>query len=290
MPRNRSYPRDRGHPPKLVLYPSGVKCLKSLALPRLVLLYQPLTNGLQYILSMKTEKFLIAGGNPTLLVRDCPLDEQVAISRRLLAAGDAEQVAFITDQHGITYLMMMGDELCINATLALAAISGKSGQFFTRGIDSLVSYTNTDWTTIELQLPFKQDGNIILFDGIGYACYTNEVIVTKEKIIDLAKQYKLPAFGVIECKGNTMTPHVYVVETGSLIDESACGSGSIAASIVLKSEDIIQPSGETIKVKRSNDRFTVSAQVKLLPVYASDLGLDTGHSQYAVNDGSKNVA
>ena len=70
---------------------------------------------------MKTEKFLIAGGNPTLLVWGCPPDEQVAVSKQLLESGDAEQVGFITDEHDITYLMMMGDELCINATLALAA-------------------------------------------------------------------------------------------------------------------------------------------------------------------------
>lgn len=93
----------------------------------------------------------------------------------------------------------------------------------------------------------------------------------------MATQYKLPAFGIIECRGNAITPHVYVVDTGSLVDESACGSGSIATSVVTGLEEIIQPSGETIKVKRSGDVFTVSAQVRLLPVYASDLGLDAAH-------------
>src|ERR1700759_3211720 len=118
---------------------------------------------------MKTEKFLVAGGNPTRLVWGCPPDKQTVISLIYLESRDAEQVGFITNEHEVTYLTMMGNELCIDATLALSSVSGKSGKFFTRGVDTLVSYTNleNDWTTVEIRFPFKQEGETILFDGIG---------------------------------------------------------------------------------------------------------------------------
>jgi diaminopimelate epimerase len=254
---------------------------------------------------MNTEKFLVAGGNPTLLVWDCPPQKQVAISKQRLVARDVEQVGFITFENGVMYLMMMGNELCINAALALASVGGESGKFFTRGIDYLVSYTNDDRTTverrppfkkkgesittIELRLPFRQEGETILFDGIGYSCYRHEVTITKEKIIGLAKQYNLPAFGIIECKDKTITPHVYVADTGLLINESACGSGSIAASIILGVEDIIQPSGETIKIKRSGNLFQVSAQVQIIPDHTSKLGTNSNHFHRAINYGLTSI-
>ena len=239
---------------------------------------------------MQTEKFLIAGGNPTLLVWGCPIDKQVSISKQELELGDAEQVGFITNEHDVMYLTMMGNELCINASLALASVSGERGKFFTRGIDYLVSYTNTtNWTTIEARLPFTREGTTILFEGIGYACYSDDVIVTKEKVVGLAEQYNLPAFGIIICKNNAITPHVYVAETGSLVHESACGSGSIAASIILATEDIIQPSGETIKIKGNGDVFTVSARVRLLRDFTYDLGSTASHPQPEINNGIRNI-
>jgi hypothetical protein len=253
---------------------------------------------------MNTEKFLIAGGNPTLLVWDCPPDKQIDVAKQRLVSKDVEQVGFVTFENGIMYLMMMGNELCINAALALASVGGASGKFFTRRIDYLISYANDDKTTIEprppfkqegakittieLRLPFKQEGETILFDGIGYSCYSDKVTVTKEKIIGLAKKYNLPAFGIIECKDNYITPHVYVANTGLLIDESACGSGSIAASIILGAEDIIQPSGEKIRIERSGNVFKVSAQVKIITDPVSRLDTNTSHHR-AVNYGLTSI-
>ena len=256
-------------------------------------------------LAMNTEKFLVAGGNPTLLIWDCPADQQVAIAKQRLATGDVEQVGFVSSENGAMYLTMMGNELCINAALALASVGGSSGKFFTRGIDYLVSYANEDTstieprppfmrqgapiTTIELRLLFKQEAETIVFDGIGYSCFSRETTVTKAQVISLAKRYKLPAFGIIECRGNSITPHVYVAETGLLIDESACGSGSIAASIVLGVEDVIQPSGETINVKRTGNNFTVSAPVRIIPDEAARPGVKASHSRRAGKYGLTNI-
>jgi hypothetical protein len=246
---------------------------------------------------------LVAGGNPTLLVWDCPPDEQVGFAKQRLASGQVEQVGFITSENDVMYLMMMGNELCINAALALASVGGESGKFFTRGIDYLVSYSNDDntsiepqppfkragksVTTIELRLPYRQQGETILFDGIGYSCYNTKVAISKEDIIGLAKKHRLPAFGIIECRGNAITPHVYVAETGLLIDESACGSGSVAASIILGLEDIIQPSGESILIKRDNNFFKISTQVEIVPDTAAKHYAN--HFRRTVNYGLTNI-
>jgi hypothetical protein len=233
---------------------------------------------------MHIEKFLIAGGNPTLLIWGCPEDKQVSLSKQYLESGDAEQVGFISHENGVMYLTMMGNELCINASLALASVSGAGGSFFTRGIDYLVSYTKNEWTTIDLRLPFKHDGNTVLFDGIGFSCYNHKVTVSKEKVIELAKHFNLPAFGIITCINNKITPYVYVVDTGLLIGESACGSGSIAASVIFGFDDIIQPSGETIRIKRKGNVFTVSAQVRVVPDQSPNPDIKTTNKQYAKSD------
>lgn len=72
---------------------------------------------------MKKQKFLIAGGNSTLLVWGCPVWKKSQVIKKYL--GEVEQVGFIENANGISSLEMMGGELCINATLALASKLGQ---------------------------------------------------------------------------------------------------------------------------------------------------------------------
>ncbi len=209
---------------------------------------------------MKLKKFLIAGGNSTLLVWGCSPREKNKIIKRYL--GDVEQIGFVEVKNGLPFLNMMGSELCVNGTIALASALGKKGKLFTSGIENPVSYRNDmQATSIELTLNYKKLKNIVLLEGIGYIHLKNEVKNPKEFLKDLSTKYQLPAFGIIYFHGNKIFPFVYVKATSSLFEETACGSGSIALSILKNVKTIIQPTGKTIEVNRNVDSFILTAQV-----------------------------
>ncbi|MEK7092781.1 MAG: hypothetical protein AAB907_04100, partial [Patescibacteria group bacterium] len=73
--------------------------------------------------------------------------------------------------------------------------------------------------------------------------------------------YILPSFGIIYFRDNIIFPIVFVKQTDSLFEESACGSGSIAFSILTKKTNITQPTGKRIIVNRKDYSFAVNAQV-----------------------------
>lgn len=173
-----------------------------------------------------------------------------------------EQVGFVNLEKKL--LKMMGGELCINATLAFASTFKKNGTLFTSGVNTPVRYKNKqNKTTIRLKLNYKKIKNIILFDGIGYICIkeNKSYKISKKISKNLAKEYNLPAFGIILYKRNKITPYIYVREIDSFVKETACGSGSIAFSIFSKNEKIIQPTNEIISVT-VNNTIEVSAEVE----------------------------
>jgi len=210
---------------------------------------------------MKIKKFLIANGNSTLLVWDCPLWERKQIIKTYL--GKVEHLGFVSVQNGFPKLTMMGNELCINAILALASQYSTSGNLFMSGINEPIYYQNSDGKTfIEISLPYQKIKNVILFSGIGFLLqYINVIKYSKENLRYLCQRYNLPAFGVIYSIKNKIEPYVYVKETNTLFRETACGSGSIAFSILTGYKDIIQPTGEIINVQKFGSRFTVSTKV-----------------------------
>src|SRR5690242_7168996 len=113
---------------------------------------------------MTKKKFLIAGGNPTQLVWDCPTNLKSQLIKADL--GSVEQIGFADKAS----LSMMGNELCVNATLALASQLGKSGRLKTSGLDNPVEFRNSELTTLDIELPYRKLGNLILFSGIGFIC------------------------------------------------------------------------------------------------------------------------
>ncbi len=208
---------------------------------------------------MDIKSFLIAGGNPTDLIWDCPVDERVEVAKRYLCK--VEQVGFITEDNGLNKLTMMGGELCVDAILALAYDGSSSGKLLASSVDGPVSYRNTAITTINFRLPYKKEGNVILFNGIGYLCTEHESEVSKETAVRLAEQHNLPAFGLVWYGKGRIAPHVYVAKMGTFVHETGSGSGSISVSIVTGWEAIIQPSGYFITVRRHGDEFEVAAKV-----------------------------
>ncbi len=210
---------------------------------------------------MRLKKLLIAEGNSTLLVWDCPSSEKSRILKKYL--GEVEQIGFISRQdNGPPKLTMMGNELSINGTIAFASQLGKKGKLITSGITSPVFFSNINGrTTIELELGFKKLNNTVVLEGIGFILLDVKPTYLKKTLKDLAIKYNLPAFGSILYKERKLNPFVYVKDTNSLFRETACGSGSISLNILTGLEKVLQPTGETIIVKRTKNRFTVEAKV-----------------------------
>lgn len=207
------------------------------------------------------KKILIAGGNSTLLVWNCPVDQRNKIIKIYLEK--FEQIGFSGLYKGLPKLQMMGNELSINGTIAYASSLGKFGYLYTSGLNKKVRYFNNERiTTIKLAIPYKRINNIVLLSGIGYLCFNKNMSVGKNYLRMLVDKYKLPAFGAVYYKQNVIKPYVFVKNTDSLVWETACGSGSIAASIITNQTNIIQPTGKEIVIKRKGELFTISAEVK----------------------------
>jgi hypothetical protein len=192
---------------------------------------------------METHKFLIANGNPTALVSGCSIAARRGITKQLL--NTVEQVGFISfNNRNCPKLTMMGNELCINATIAFASMLGKNGLLLTSGINPRVRFQNeSGLTKIEIPYQYKQIDNIILFNGIGFILlqYKQRQNVSRSEIEGLAQTNNLPAFGCVL---------------------HACGSGSLAYSIFSARQEIIQPSEGSIFITKENDHFSISAEVK----------------------------
>lgn len=210
---------------------------------------------------MRLKRYLIAGGNSTLIVWDCLPGQRENIIKKYL--GEVEQIGFVTmDTDSNPRFTMMGNEFSGNGTLAFASTLGKSGNCWTSGIHEPVEYLNRNqYASISVPIKYKRDGDVVLLEGIGYLCADKDMEVTKEFLVSLADKYGYPAFGVAVCTEGRLIPYVYVKSTNSLFKETACGSGSIAASIATGLEEITQPSGKIISVKQKGNRFLLTAMV-----------------------------
>jgi hypothetical protein len=172
-----------------------------------------------------------------------------------------EQVGYL---QGDTF-QMMGDELSINGLLAAAYLLNKSGQINNLNFDVLDS-------TVSLTFPcslvsnIDKSSKIVKLDGITYQIITG--FPTSQSISNRAKTLlkqltsDSPASGLIYCRGNQIQPLVYVKATNSYVWENACGSGSLAASLITGKREIIQPSGQTISFKINSQNIVVTTSAK----------------------------
>lgn len=213
---------------------------------------------------MLIEKYLIAGGNSTALASDCPVSERKEAVNGLLKT--VEQVGFIS-RGEMPELEMMGGEFCMNAVIAFASTIEGSGLIKTSGLNTPIQFSNsTEGTTLKLKLDFQREGNVVLFPGIGFNIVDTEDYVTPtiSALQDLCSKFKLPAFGEVHVSKNRINPYVYVLETNSLVNETACGSGSIAVAITNGLEEVVQPTGESLWVEINQDVSITGKVTKLV--------------------------
>lgn len=211
---------------------------------------------------MHTKYFTTAGGNKTCLVWMCPEEHRSACALELLK--EVEQVGFVSEDNAS--LMMMGGELCINGILAFASSQeAEEGIIYASGIQNGIQYMQTEkGVRITFELSYEIRDDVVVFEGIGFLCGVDTPQVSKHMFKNLMQQHDVPAFGIIAYNEARIRPWVYVGQTDSLIEESACGSGSIALHLRTGIEHITQPTGEIISVAHSGSVFSVHASVTLV--------------------------
>lgn len=205
----------------------------------------------------------IAGGNSTALIPGLNRENRNDLTKKLLRI--VEQVGYFSTEMCPPRLEMMGNELSVNGTIAFASTLANSGKITTSGLKTSVKYFNKGkTTTIDLSIKIEQVERIILLEGIGYLVSNSAINSAnlKNKMEKMCERYCLPAFGLIKYSGNKILPTIYVKETGSLVEESACGSGSIAFSYYQGIRQVVQPTGKTISVIINQDSRSVQVSTE----------------------------
>jgi diaminopimelate epimerase len=243
-----------------------------------------------------------SGNITTLVLTPIQRKYHAEIARQIMQVQhDVEQVGFIespTCPGAVARLQMMGGEFCGNATCSLGwmlsmknafrqgfiEVSGEEKPVFIKIVDDKVE--------MEISTPYRmsfagksKDWTIIKLQGITHVIVTSPPLVNLSveagKILDDLGLFNEEAAGVLFTapykEGFSIKPVVWVRDTGSLVEESACASGSLGLaiwqSIGRKSEvvnlPVYQPGGDVICVSahiidESSARIIMSGRVKIL--------------------------
>lgn len=213
-------------------------------------------------------------GNITLLV-ETPVEREsrYLVAKQLLEKDilHGEQVGFLTEPQlgGLIRLEMMGGEFCGNAARSVGywyasryecdrmvpvEISG-CGHVLRVAVDG-----DSAWADMPIPMsvePVDVEGipmTAVRFEGILHLVADLSPLPQKqvaELMPRLAKQFRIPALGIMFLNGDRMTPVVYVEDTDSLIWENSCASGSAAVACKAAAaerdgiirQDLAQPGG-----------------------------------------------
>ena len=218
-------------------------------------------------------------GNITLFVLD-PIERErratlAAALMRQLPDMKIEQVGFAcpADPDTDGRMEMMGGEFCGNATRAyamyLAQQRGGLSEVRLRvsGCDHVVTaQVDSEAGTARAEMPCPRSVRRVTVNGLegtlvdltGIAHLVVEDVTPSEDLLHAAEPLfaaiaGLDAYGVIflDRQNHRMTPLVKVVDTGTLIWEGSCGSGSVACAVAesegladgLFEQDYHQPAG-----------------------------------------------
>lgn len=227
-------------------------------------------------------RYLDPAGNITAVVLNPVMPEQRApLAQKILREGRAEQVGFAVPPKlgGECRLEMMGGEFCGNAVRSYGYLwameHGKSGMVSTEisGTSGPVP-VNVDLTHgtafAEMPLPLGIDWleiggekyPLVLCEGICHLLAMD--IEPDTKFVEAARSglnaIQQGAWGIMFCRGQLLTPVVYVRSTDSTVWESSCGSGSVACAWYLAQQcggagqwRFQEPGGEIIAATRGEN-------------------------------------
>lgn len=196
-------------------------------------------------------------GNRTAIVRTpVPRDIRPDIAEKILGISElrAEQAGFETAPlgAGAGRLEMMGGEFCGNAARSygyllasernqtegeiLVEISGHTG--FLHVQCDLSAGTAFSEMPVPRSLEYTREGlPLVISEGISHIILPDRE-PDQEMIRFMTDRFgsRFDAFGMMFLSGDRLTPVVFVSSTGTLVYESSCGSGSLAAAWFLEQE------------------------------------------------------
>lgn len=224
-------------------------------------------------------------------------ERQPDVARRIMALmPDVEQVGFVekpNNPQAAARLQMMGGEFCGNASRALAWVLMKknwpelaqhNGNVILEvsGAERLLK-VQVAASMVRVEMPIKHelesvrqigDRTIVSLEGIShvivYQSPEPDAKVQADRLLTELGLKELEAAGVLYCEpredGIYMTPFVWVRDTATLVQETACASGTVCVALAeaVASGDrrtelrVYQPSGGFIIafVEVKDDRFS----------------------------------
>lgn len=226
------------------------------------------------------------GGNITGLVfAEVPREEQASVAKRIMASQpDVEQVGFVEKPKGpkaVARLQMMGGEFCGNATRSLAWVLWHKRR---RGIDTSARIVTLEVSgvarplsaeihdrMVRVEMPIKKElssiksikaQTVVELEGISHVVLRRpaprDAREEANRLLDELGLKGLEAAGVLYCEkredGVSLTPIVWVRETATLVEETACASGTVCVALVESANagrsvdnlKVYQPSGSFI--------------------------------------------
>ena len=236
-------------------------------------------------------------GNTTILVRNVPLSpaERARAAAEMIASGhlEAEQAGYADTEAALPRLDMMGGEFCVNATRAFAAQLFEEGRLTPEGeasggVVSVSGMPERLRVRVRRVAPGRFESAVLLdlpeappLERVAPGIHLVWVPGIAHLVLDAAA-HPFPVdkdrdtaalfarFGLLDedaagCiwlrrgpSGPSITPFVRVRETGTTYAETACGSGTLAASVVCRAVYgdagelvLMQPGGEALRVAQA---------------------------------------
>lgn len=224
-------------------------------------------------------KFSTAGNTTLFVETGAPLS-------KIWQLIPAEQAGYVNIEKNL--LEMAGGELCVNATLAFAALlqlrreKVAEVEIASQKINVEVKGKKPEWLVWaefepKVTMLESEAACVVHLAGITHILLQNNNLPDDATALQLAADVKMnhnlqdkPAVGVVWWKKTgsilAIKPVVSVPKANTCNLEQACGSGSLALALHLGdgSYKIQQPSGEIIKINVAGNKAAIECPVRLL--------------------------
>lgn len=225
-------------------------------------------------------RYLDPAGNITAVVlTPVPPALRPALSRAIMAEGRAEQVGFaaVPQLGGMCRLEMMGGEFCGNAVRSYGCLWAMEHRLGKKNLPVEISgavkpvpvMADPDGAQSYADMPLPLGMNWLTVEGRRYPlilcqgiCHLLALGQKPEHAFLEAARSQLnaleqEAWGIMFLEEQRLVPAVYVKSTDSLVWESSCGSGSVAAAWYLAGEN---PAQQTFRFQEPGGEIHVSVQ------------------------------